>query len=90
MPKINLDPIAVTNAGIAANPARVGLEFCVAPGGESIRFSPGLTYNDSNSQIISPGQPRVYSGVIAQGAFSFSAGGTPINGRTVIDVTEYT
>jgi hypothetical protein len=71
MPKLTLSPSLVTNAGIAAA-ARTHLEFTIAPGGQECRFSYGTTYTAADSQVLRPGDVRIFAGTLATGAFSFS------------------
>lgn len=89
MAKIPLSGSAVTNAGIAADPTRVALEFEVGEGGQDVEFSPEATFNPNNCARLRagkdgvPGDKRTYEGALAQRAFSFGiAANTQIQSLT--------
>jgi len=73
MPRILLKPTAASDAAIAADAARTYLEFS-AETFAAARWCLGATFVEADSQLLPVGQPRPFEGLLAQQAFSFSAG----------------
>ena len=84
MPKVTLTRLPADNAIPAA--ARTLLIFSIAPQCAETRWSPGATYDASNSQVLYPGgfPVTIADATAASLAYSFAPAG-PLN--TVIDVT---
>jgi hypothetical protein len=80
MPKITLKPLSASDEAIAADGARVYLEFSLDSPGD-VRWCFGTTFVEADSQLLTPGLTRPFEGSISQQAFSFGPG------KGIIDVT---